>query len=217
MIPDKALVLERIRTLGLLAVIRGPSAGPTLKAVHALVRGGILGIEITYSTPEAPVVVRTLKEKYGEDILLGMGTLTRPAEATEATAAGAQFLVSPYTEANLAGSMVATGLPVMFGALTPSEVVQAQTLGADIVKIFPGSLVGPQYLKSLQGPLPGIPLMPTGGVTADNVGEWFAAGAVAVGVGGALCPTNLINEGRFEEIEDRARIFATAVRQGRHV
>ena len=87
---EKGPVLERIRSLGLLAVIRGPSAGPTLKAVHALVRGGVLGIEITYSTPEAPAVVRTLKEKYGEDILLGMGTLTRPSDAADALAAGAQ-------------------------------------------------------------------------------------------------------------------------------
>jgi 2-dehydro-3-deoxyphosphogluconate aldolase/(4S)-4-hydroxy-2-oxoglutarate aldolase len=211
----KTAVLDRIRALGLLAVIRGPSAAATLKAVHALVRGGVLGIEITYSTPEAPDVVQRLKDKYGDDVLLGMGTLTRPAQAQEASAAGAQFLVSPHTEDKLGESMFTTGLAVMFGALTPSEVVRANELGADIVKIFPGSLGGPRYLKSLRGPLPDIPMMPTGGVTADNVEEWFAAGAVAVGACGALCPANLIREGRFEEIEDRARVFATAVRQAR--
>jgi 2-dehydro-3-deoxyphosphogluconate aldolase/(4S)-4-hydroxy-2-oxoglutarate aldolase len=212
---EKTAVLDRIKSLGLLAVIRGPSAAATLKAVHALVRGGVLGIEITYSVPDAPNVVQRLRAKYGDDVLLGMGTLTRPAQAQEALAAGAQFIVSPHTGIDLAGSMVATGLAVMFGALTPSEVVRAKELGADIVKIFPGSLGGPQYLKSLRGPLPDIPMMPTGGVTADNVEAWCAAGAVAVGAGSALCPANLISEGRFEEIEDRARIFATAVRQAR--
>jgi 2-dehydro-3-deoxyphosphogluconate aldolase/(4S)-4-hydroxy-2-oxoglutarate aldolase len=183
--------------------------------VEALVAGGVLGIEITYSTPNAAEVVRSLNSKYGEQILLGMGTLTEPQQAAEAQAAGARFLVSPHCDPDLARAMVATGLVVMIGALTPTEVVQAYRLGADIVKIFPGSLAGPAYLKSLRGPFPHIPTMPTGGVSVSNVGEWFAAGAVAVGAGTELCPISWAEQGKFDAITQRAQEFCKAVQEAR--
>lgn len=204
--------LTKIKQIGLLAVLRGPSPDLTLQMVEALVAGGVLGIEITYTTPNAAEVVRILDQKYGEQIMLGMGTLIEPEQAAEAQAAGARFLISPHCEAALAQAMVATGLPVMIGALTPSEVMQAHRLGADVIKIFPGSLVGPSYLKSLRGPFPSIPMMPTGGVSVDNVAQWFAAGAVAVGAGSELCPTAWAKEGRFEAIVDRAKAFTQAVK-----
>jgi 2-dehydro-3-deoxyphosphogluconate aldolase/(4S)-4-hydroxy-2-oxoglutarate aldolase len=207
--------LKKIRELGLLAVLRGPSPELTVKMVDALVAGGVTGIEITYSTPNAPEVVRMLMAKYGKDILLGMGTLTELHHPAEAQAAGARFLVSPHCDPGLAVSMVATGLVVMIGALTPTEVFQAHRLGADIVKIFPGSLAGPGYLKALHGPFPHIPLMPTGGVSLDNIKDWFAAGAVAVGAGSELCPPAWAKEGRFDEITRNAEAFCEAVRQAR--
>ena len=205
---SKQDILSRIREVGLLAVLRGPSPELTLKMVEALVTGGVSGIEVTYTTPNAVEVVRALDKRYGEQILLGLGTLTKPQQAAEAQAAGAHFLVSPHCEPNLARAMVATGLAVMIGALTPTEVEQAYRLGADIVKIFPGSLVGPGYLRSLRGPFPHIPTMPTGGVSVDNVGEWFSAGAVAVGAGSQLCPSDWAKEGRFDAITRRAREFS---------
>ena len=208
---DKQETLARIRQVGLLAVLRGPTPKLTLKMVEALVAGGVTGIEITYTTPNAPDVVRSLNQQYGDRITLGMGTLTKPQQAAEAQIAGACFLVSPHCEPELAGAMVATGLPVMIGALTPSEVMRAHRLGADIIKIFPGSLGGPGYLKSLRGPFPNILMMPTGGVSLDNIGAWFAAGAVAVGAGSELCPTNWAKEGRFEAITHRAREFCNAI------
>ncbi len=208
---SKTETLIKIEEIGLLAVIRGPSQELTLKMVEALVRGGVIGIEITYTTPNAAEVVAALDQRFGDEIMLGMGTLTQPAQAAEARAAGARFLVSPHTEPALAKAMVATGLPVMMGALTPSEVVQASSLGADVIKIFPGSLGGPSYLKALRGPFPAIKMMPTGGVSIDNVADWFAAGAVAVGAGGELCPTAWAKEGRFEDITQRAREFVAAV------
>jgi 2-dehydro-3-deoxyphosphogluconate aldolase/(4S)-4-hydroxy-2-oxoglutarate aldolase len=214
---NKHATLARVCELGLLAVIRGPSIDLTLKMVEALVAGGVLGIEITYSTPNAADVVRSLDRAFGERILLGMGTLTRPEQAQEATRAGARFLVSPICSADLAEAMVATGLPVMIGALTPSEIYQAYSLGSDVVKVFPGSLVGPAYIKALRGPFPNIPLMPTGGVNKENVGEWFAAGVIAVGVGSELCPPQLAIEGRFEEITMRAGEFVDAVWKARVV
>lgn len=207
----KMNTLDRIQHLGILAVIRGPSPDITLDMVAALVAGGITGIEITYTTPEAERVVSELRQRYGDKIVLGMGTLTLPEHASRARAAGAEFLVSPHCEEALAAAMTATGLPVMMGALTPTEIQWALRHGADVVKVFPASLGGPAYFKSLRGPYPDLKLMPTGGVTLDNLPAWFAAGAFAVGAGGALCPKAWALEGRFDEITARAQSFVDAI------
>lgn len=212
---NKQETLEQIQRLGLVAVLRGPSEELTIKMVEALVAGGVQGIEITYSTPNAPAVVRDLNERFGDRILLGMGTLTEPAQADEAHAAGARFLVSPHTDPELAAVMAATGLPFMMGGLTPSEIRLAHKLGSDVVKLFPGSLGGSDYLKSLKGPFPHIAIMPTGGVNKDNVGVWFAAGAFAVGAGSELCPMAWAKEGRFDDITQRAHEFVVAVQSAR--
>lgn len=211
----KQEILDRVIELGLLAVIRGPSAELTIKMVEALFRGGVKGIEITYSTPNAEQVVRELAATYKDEIMLGMGTLTDPAQVESAKAAGAHFLVSPICEPELVRAMIASGLPTMAGALTPTEVFQAYRLGTDVVKIFPGSLGGPAYVKALKGPFPYIPMMPTGGVNAANLGDWFAAGVVAVGAGSELCPPQLAKEGKFDEITRRASEFNQAVQAAR--
>jgi 2-dehydro-3-deoxyphosphogluconate aldolase / (4S)-4-hydroxy-2-oxoglutarate aldolase len=207
----KTEILNQIKSLGLLAVIRGPSAELTVKMVDALIEGGVKGIEITYSTPDAESVVRILHEKHGNDIVIGLGTLTRPDQVQSAKSAGAEYLVSPISEPSLVKAMVASDLLVMAGALTPTEVFQVFQLGSDVVKIFPGSVTGPSYLKALHGPFPQIPLMPTGGVSLSNIPEWFAAGAVAVGVGSELCPPDLARQGKFTEISQRAAEFVKAV------
>lgn len=212
---NKVEILDKVKELGLLAVIRGPSFELTVKMVEALVAGGVLGIEITYSTPQAEEVVRTLKGKFGSSILLGMGTLTKPEQALSAKEAGATFLVSPICETNLLKAMIASGLMTMAGALTPTEVFQAYNLGADVIKIFPGSLGGPAYIKALKGPFPYIPMMPTGGVSAGNVAEWFATGVVAVGAGSELCPPQLAKDGKFDEISRRAAEFVQVVKSAR--
>ena len=212
---NKAKILEEIKELGVVAVIRGPSRDLTVQMVDALVVGGVRGIEITYSTPNAEDVVRELAKKHGDRILLGMGTLTEPAQVATAKDAGAQFLVSPVCEPELVKAMAGSGLLIMAGALTPTEVLLAHRLGSDVVKIFPGSLVGPSYVKALHGPFPNIPLMPTGGVSAANVAEWFAAGVVAVGAGSELCPPALAKTGRFEEISQKAAEFIQAVNKAR--
>jgi len=212
---DKLTIRSQIERLGLLAVLRGPSPELTVAMVDALVAGGVRGIEITYTTPKAEEVVTTLKRQYGSSIVLGMGTLTEPEQVEEALAAGAQFLVSPHCDPILGQRMVASGLLAMIGALTPTEVLQAHRLGADIVKLFPGSLGGPSYMQSLRGPFPQIRMMPTGGVNLSNVAEWFKAGAVAIGVGSELCPAAWAREGRFDEITARAREFVAAVEAAR--
>lgn len=212
---NKQIVLEKIKELGLLAVIRGPSPDLTIQMVEALVAGGVLGIEITYSTPNAEDVVRTLADKFGDSIVLGMGTLTKLDQAESAKAAGAKFLVSPVCEPALVKSMVDSGLANMAGALTPTEVFQAYNLGTDVVKVFPGSLGGPAYLKALKGPFPYIPMMPTGGVSASNAAEWFAAGVVAVGAGSELCPPRMAKEGKFAEISKIAADFVEVIKKSR--
>jgi 2-dehydro-3-deoxyphosphogluconate aldolase/(4S)-4-hydroxy-2-oxoglutarate aldolase len=212
---NKVEVLEKVKELGLLAVIRGPSPELTIKMVEALVAGGVLGIEITYSTPNAEEVVSSLVGKFGSSIVLGMGTLTKPEQASQARQAGASFLVSPICEPGLVKSMVASGILTMAGALTPTEVFQAYTLGADVIKIFPGSLGGPAYIKALKGPFPYIPMMPTGGVNVGNMSEWFKTGVVAVGAGSELCPPQLAKDGKFDEIIKRAAEFMQVVKASR--
>lgn len=215
MTTEKAATLKRIRDIGLIAVLRGPSEDATGRTVEALVTGGVRGIEITYSTPNAARVARTLDRQFGDDIVLGMGTLTEPAQAQEAQDAGARFLVSPICDDALATAMVGTGLAIMVGALTPTEVHRAHRLGSDMVKIFPGSLVGPGYIRALRGPFPRLALVPTGGVSAANVSDWFASGVAAVGAGGELCPAPAMAAGRFDEITQRAREFVAAVDRAR--
>jgi 2-dehydro-3-deoxyphosphogluconate aldolase / (4S)-4-hydroxy-2-oxoglutarate aldolase len=211
----KQEVLEQVQKLGLLAVLRGPSPELTISMVEALVAGGVTGIEITYSTPNAEQVVAELRRKYGQEILLGMGTLTKVEQVETAKAAGANFLVSPICEPRLVKAMVASGLVVMAGALTATEVFQAYSLGSDVVKVFPGSLTGPGYIKALKGPFPYIPMMPTGGVSESNVKDWFEAGVVAVGAGSELCPPALARQGKFDEISQRAANFVRVIAEAR--
>ena len=211
----KETILKQIQELGILAVLRGPSPDLTLNMVSALIEGGVTGIEITFTTPKALEVVESLDQKFGSQIILGMGTLTRPEQAGEALEAGARFLVSPHTEEELAGAMTATGLPVMMGAFTPSEVMHAWSLKSDVIKIFPGSLGGPAHLKALKGPFPDIPMMPTGGVSDTNLRDWFRAGAFAVGAGSNLCPKELALAGDFKKITEIARKYLAAIRAAR--
>ncbi|MCT1476871.1 bifunctional 4-hydroxy-2-oxoglutarate aldolase/2-dehydro-3-deoxy-phosphogluconate aldolase [Microbacterium sp. p3-SID336] len=204
--------LDRARTTGILAVLRAPSPELALEASEALIRGGVTGIEVTYSTPDAPAVIRELIARHGEAAYVGAGTVTTPEQATQAAEAGAEFLVSPGTLPDLTRAMLDTGRVVMTGAMTPTEVMGALELGVDVVKIFPASLGGPSYLGALRGPFPDAPLMPTGGVKPDNLAAWFAAGAVAVGAGGDLANSASIQAADWADLEQRAVRFTEALR-----
>jgi 2-dehydro-3-deoxyphosphogluconate aldolase/(4S)-4-hydroxy-2-oxoglutarate aldolase len=210
--PDR--ILKRVGDLGLLAVVRGDSYTAALEVVDALIEGGVLGIEITYTTPAAARVMRDLDEKYGGRILLGAGTVTTREEVEEAVGSGATFLVSPGCDPELVPAMLETGLLVLPGVLTPSEVMLARRLGAPAVKLFPGSSGGPSYLKALLGPFPDTPFVPTGGISVDNTRDWFAAGAIAVGAGGALAPASFAGRERGDVVET-ARKFVEAVGSAR--
>jgi 2-dehydro-3-deoxyphosphogluconate aldolase/(4S)-4-hydroxy-2-oxoglutarate aldolase len=212
---DKQAILKRIADLGLLAVLRAPDPAGARRAVDALVEAGVLGIEITYSTPDAASVIADVKQSYGDEVLVGAGTLITRAQVAEAAEAGASYLVSPGLDDEVVASMQTTSLLAMAGVLTPTEVMRGVGLGVDVMKLFPGSLGGPSYLRSLRGPFPDVPFMPTGGVSADNVGDWMAAGAIAVGAGSELASIGDISSGDFVGIREKGRRFLVAIREAR--
>lgn len=208
--------LQRVRETGVLAVVRAPSTEAAVAAAEALVRGGVTGIEVTFSTPGALDAIAELRRRRPE-ALVGAGTVTTAAQAARAAEAGAEFLVSPGTLPDLARAMLDTGRTTMTGAMTPTEVMGAMALGVDVVKVFPASIGGPGLLKALREPFADAVLMPTGGVTAANLAEFLSAGAIAVGAGGDLLPRAALESGDWDAIEVRARDYAAALTAWRSV
>lgn len=206
---DRSDVLARLREAVVVAVLRAPSVTAALHTVDALVAGGIRAVEITYSTPDVAAVLRAVREQH-PGVLLGAGTITHPAQAAESAAAGATFLVSPGTVPDVTRAMLDTGAVVLSGALSPTEVMTAVDLGAHLVKLFPAGLGGPALLRALRGPFPHVDFCPTGGVDPGNLRDWVAAGAVAVGAGGELCPSAAVAEGRWSVITEAAVRFRQA-------
>ena len=173
------------------------------------------GLEVVRADPvhDLGALVDPLSEAVA--LITGAGTVIKAEQASEATAAGSRFLVSPGLDDEVGAAMLGTGLTTMARALTPTEVMRATRLGVDVVKVFPGSLVGPSYLRSLRGPFPNVPFMPTGGVSAANVADWLAAGAVAVGAGGELASASDIRSGDFDAVREKGRAFVAALREAR--
>ncbi len=198
--------LSRLGQARLIAVLRVPAPALVQPAVDALVAGGIDAVELTFTTPGAAAELAAVRRRH-PDMLLGAGTIRRPDEAAAAADAGADFLVMPHLDRELLGACFATGLPCMPGVFTASELGAALGAGAEVVKLFPAGTGGPGHMRALLGPFPGVPVVPTGGIGLDDVGTWLAAGALAVGVGGELCSTELIEAARFVELSSRARAF----------
>ena len=190
--------LKSLNEAAVVAVIRAPSADAAVAMSHALVRGGVTGVEVTFTTPGAADAIARVRKEL-PNALVGAGTVLAAAELGAACDAGAKFLVSPHFDPELLEQARARGVPYLPGALTPTEIVRAWKAGAACVKLFPGSAVGPGYVKAIRGPLPDVPLMPTGGVDEKNLVEWLKAGVIAVGMGGALAT------GTSEEIEAASR------------
>ena len=210
---DKAAVVARIKAEGAVAIIRSDSIERALGAADAAIKGGFRAIEITFSFAEASKAIAKLATN--EDLLVGAGTILTRAHVSEAVNAGARFLVSPCVLPEVIEAAHELQVAIIPGAFTPTEIYRAHSLGADIVKIFPAVKFGPEYLKAVRGPLPNIPIMPTSGVDASNVKEWFRAGAVAVGAVGSVFDSELIQNGDWNEITKRAREFMDAVRAAR--
>ncbi len=204
MVEPESPLLSQLKRVGVVAVIRAASAEAAVEAARALLKGGLVGIEITFSTPQAEKAIVTLREAH-HDALVGAGTVLDASMLEAACSAGAQFLVSPHFDASLMSLARQRGVPLLPGAFTPTEIHTAFRAGAPAIKLFPAAALGPSYLKAIRGPLPHIPLMPTGGITADNLHEWLDAGALAVGAGGSLL------RGSYEDMTSAARGFAEAL------
>lgn len=207
--------LARIARMPVVAVVRAASGEQLVDVAEALAAGGIDAVEITFTVPQAHRVIEKVAAKLGARVLLGAGTVLDAETARIALLSGAEFVVSPTLDLRVIEVCRRYGKPVMPGAFSPTEIMAAWQAGADVVKVFPGDVLGPTYLKALAGPLPQIRLMPTGGVNLETIGAFLQAGAFALGVGGALVDAKLVEAGNFNEIQSRAKRFADAVRQSR--
>jgi 2-dehydro-3-deoxyphosphogluconate aldolase/(4S)-4-hydroxy-2-oxoglutarate aldolase len=212
----KEKALKLIHDTGLIPIIRVESAEIAFKVADAFLEGGVNIIEVTMSVPGAVDVVRQLVDKFGDKVLIGTGTVVDGKMAEEVIKAGSEFVVSPNYSRDLIETVVKHGKPIIPGALTPTEIYDAFTMGADAVKVFPcGNVGGASYLKAIRGPLPQIPLVPTGGVNLDTAGPMIDAGAFALGVGSAITDKKAISEGRFEVITENVRKFLEIVKKHR--
>ena len=213
---DKSAVIQTIRDIGIIPVVRAQSADEAMKAIDAIRAGGISILEITMTVPGAVGVIEEVSKRYGDEALVGAGTVLDGETARACILAGARFVVSPSLNLETIEVCRRYGIAVMPGALTPTEVVQAWSAGADFVKVFPaGAVGGASYIKSLKAPLPQIELVPTGGVSLKTAADFIKAGASALGVGADLVDVKAIREEQQNLITERAREFVRIVREAR--
>ena len=209
-------VIRKIGEIGIVPVVRASSVEEANRAVEAICAGGIPVVEITMTVPNAISVIRELVQRRGSDVLIGAGTVANADQAESCLRAGAQFLVSPGFAVSVLSVARANAKLAIPGALTPTELMNAQDHGARLIKIFPcGNVGGAKYLKSLKAPFPHASLIPSGGVNAGNAAEFIAAGAFALGVGADLVDAAALREGNLEKISSAARELVTAVATGR--
>ena len=211
---DKENILMRIQDCGIVAVVRAENADKAERIVDACMEGGVAAIELTFSVPHADRDIETLSYNYDpKDIILGAGTVMDAATARIAMLSGAQYIVSPYLDLETLRMCNRYRVPMMPGVMSVREAVTAMENGADILKVFPGDLFGPKIIKDILGPIPYAKMMPTGGVDADNVGEWIKAGAVAVGAGSSL--TAGAKTGDYKLITETAKKFKANIKAAR--
>ncbi len=213
---DKQKVRDRIMEIGIVPVVRASSPRDARIAADAVCEGGIPIVEITMTVPGAIDVIRELTKNAASEVLVGAGTVLNAEAARRCLDAGAQFLVSPGLNLQTVELAVREGKLMMAGALTPTEIITAWEAGSDFVKVFPcGQVGGAKYIKALKGPLPQVPLVPTGGVNLDTAAEFIQAGAAALGVGGELVQAEALKSNKPEIIVENARRFLAIVKQAR--
>jgi 2-dehydro-3-deoxyphosphogluconate aldolase/(4S)-4-hydroxy-2-oxoglutarate aldolase len=211
----RAAIVAAIESTGVVAVVRLNDAGAFREVAAALVEGGVRAIEVTMTVPRAVALIESLAAAAPADVIVGAGTVLDAETARQVILAGARFVVSPVFRPDVIEIGHRHDVAVMPGCFTPTEILTAWDAGADVVKVFPATALGPGFFKDIRGPLPQLRLMPTGGVTRENAGEWIAAGAVAIGVGTALVDAKAVSTGRFDLLTANARHFIDAVRAAR--
>jgi 2-dehydro-3-deoxyphosphogluconate aldolase / (4S)-4-hydroxy-2-oxoglutarate aldolase len=208
-------VVRAIEEAGVVAVIRMRDATRLHAVVSAISDGGVRALEVTMTVPDAVDLIRELASALPAGFLVGAGTVLDPETAGRVIKAGAQFVVSPVFRPSVIDACHAKGVAVMPGCFTPTEILSAWEAGADIVKVFPATALGPGFFKDLRGPLPQVKLMPTGGVTVENAGDWIRAGAAAVGVGTALIDAKAVAAGDYDVLRTRAERIVANVNAAR--
>lgn len=209
-------ILAFITDIGIVPVVRTPSAESAIKSIEAIYRGGVRAAEVTMTVPGAIRALEKLADQFGDKIMLGAGTVLDPETARACMLAGAQFFVTPTLKLSTIEMAKRYSKVICPGALTPTEVLTAWEAGADVVKVFPANAMGgPKYIKALKGPLPHIQMVPTGGVNLETAGEFLKAGAAAVAVGGELVDPKLIKEGKYDEMEARAKQYLQVIARAR--
>jgi 2-dehydro-3-deoxyphosphogluconate aldolase/(4S)-4-hydroxy-2-oxoglutarate aldolase len=212
----KAEITKKIVDIGIVPVVRAASAAQAIAAAEAVCAGGISVVEVTMTVPGAVEVIAQLVKTMGSAVLVGAGTVLDAGSARRCLDAGAQFLVSPGFDLETVKFANSQGVPMIAGALTPTEVITAWNAGSDLVKIFPcGNVGGAKYIKALKGPLPQIPMVPTGGVNLTTAAEFIQAGSAAVGVGGELILAAALKSGNTREITELAKQYVSIVREAR--
>ena len=211
----RTAVIEQIQQLGVVAVIRMKDAAKLRAVVDAIAAGGVRAIEVTMTVPGAVELIRTLARSLPANILHGAGTVTDAGTARAVIDAGARSVVSPVFRRDVIAACHERDIAAAPGCFTPTEILDAHDCGADVIKIFPATALGPQFIKDVRAPLPQVKLMPTGGVSLDNAGDWIRAGAIAVGVGSALLDAKAIDEGRYDVLTNNARRIVASVASAR--
>ena len=213
--PRTAEVVEAVERAGIVAVIRMKDPNKLQAVVDAIAEGGIRALEITMTVPGAVDLIRDLAPRLPAGFILGAGTVLDADTVARVADAGARYVVSPVFRRSVIEACHARDLAAMPGCFTPTEILDAWDAGADIVKVFPATTLGPSYLKDVRAPLPQVKLMPTGGVTVENAGDWIRAGAVAVGVGTSLLDAKAIEDGHFHVLKTNAERMIANVRAAR--
>lgn len=208
--------LRRIEDCGVIAVLRGVEPGTVEDVAAAVLEGGVSVLEVTADSPDAMATIRTLAERFGDEALVGVGTVLDSETARAAQRAGAEFVVCPTLDSGVIETCNRYGTPVAPGVFTPTEAQRAYEAGADLVKVFPAKTGGPGHVSALKGPLGHLDVVPTGGVGPGNAGEYIEAGAMAVGAGGAILDDEAVAAGDFDVLTENAAALVEAVADARN-
>lgn len=208
-------ILSSVLDSGAVAVVRMADSGRLMRVAEAIAEGGVTAIEITMTTPNALAVIEEVAREMGDDVQLGVGSVLDADTVRRAVEAGARYVVSPVFKREVIGESHRQGVPVMPGCFTPTEILEATEAGADVIKVFPADILGMAFFKGVLAPMPHLKLMPTGGVSLTNAGDWIRVGAVAVGVGSALLDKKAIADGDWATLTQNARTLRQSVEEGR--
>ncbi|PTI30411.1 bifunctional 2-keto-4-hydroxyglutarate aldolase/2-keto-3-deoxy-6-phosphogluconate aldolase [Mammaliicoccus vitulinus] len=206
----KYQILNKLHENYLVAVVRGNDEEQTKKIIDEIIKGGFKNIEITFTVPNAEDVINKVHKEYGDDIVLGAGTVLDVTTAQIAINKGAQYIVSPHLDISISKLCNVYSIPYLPGCSSATEIVEALRYGSDLIKLFPGGQLGSAFIKDIKGPIPNVELMPSGGVNLDNISDWIGKGSFAVGIGGDL--TKEFNGENYEVISEKARKYIEAIR-----